>query len=252
MIMRSGLAVTLLVLSACSGLGGGAGSQFVGRTFLSTEVTGHTLADSTRLQLAFPEAGKLTAQAGCNHLFGDVSFDGDHMKVAEMGSTTLGCDEARHKQDAWLSAFLKAGPKFTVNGDELVLTGETETIKLVDKSASQPDKPLQGTKWMVQSLVDGQSAGSVPQGTPAFLRFDGETVTGDAGCNQLSGKAVQTPGAITFSDLKTTKKACAGDGAAVEAAMLGALSGQVTAKIDGDLLELRNANGKGLQLRAAP
>jgi len=134
-------------------------------------------------------------------------------------------------------------------GDELVLTGGTEVIKFVDQKVDRPDKPLQGTLWTVQSLLDGQSAASVPQGTQAFLRFEGDTVTGDDGCNQLSGKAVQCPATITFSEIATTKKACAQDRAALEAATLATLDGEVTVKIDGDVLELRNANGKGLRLR---
>jgi heat shock protein HslJ len=250
MTTRFALAATLLLLSACAG-GSGAGSGLVGRTFLSTEVTGHTLVADTRLDLAFPESGKLTVHAGCNQLFGDVSFDGGHLKVSELGSTDMGCDEARNNQDNWVAAFLRAGPTFALKGDELVLAGGAEVIRFVDRKAAQPDQPLQGTPWVVESLLDGQSAGSVPAGAQAFLQFGGDTVTGNTGCNQLSGKAVHGPATITFADVVTTKKACAQGRAALEAAVLATLNGQVTTKIDSDRLELRTANGRGLQLRAA-
>jgi len=249
MIRRSALAIVLL-LSACARFGGGEGSDLAGRTFLATEVTGHTLVPGTQLQLSFPERGKLAANAGCNQMSGAVSFDGDRLKVTEMGSTAMGCDEARHDQDAWLAEFLGTGPKFALNGEQLVLTGERETITFVDRKVAQPDQPLQGPRWVVESLLDGQTASSVPAGTQAFLHFSEDTVTGDAGCNEVSGTAVQRPNTIVFANLVTTDRACPGDRGALEAAVLATISGEVTMKIDSDRLELRNANGKGLQLRA--
>lgn len=246
-------AVTLLLLlSACAGgASSGDGSRLAGRTFLSTAVMGHALVDGTRIQLEFPEEDKLTARAGCNHLFGEVSFEGDRMKVSGMGGTDMGCERPRMDQDQWLTGFLQAGPKIALNGDELVLSGDNAVIKLLDRKAAQPDKQLQGTRWVLESLIDGQSAGSVPQNVETFLQFEGDRVTGNAGCNQLGGKAVQEPGSITFSDIVTTRKACSGDPGRVEEAVLAVLAGKVAAKIDGDVLEFKHPNGKGLQLRSA-
>ncbi len=221
----------------------------VGQVFVSTEVTGRVMVAGTQIQLAFPERGKLTMLAGCNHLFGDVSFDGDRLTVSEVGSTAMGCDEARHEQDNWLTAFLKAGPKYALNGDELVLTGDTEEIKFVDRKVARPDQPLLGTRWVVQSLLDGQAASSVPQGAQAFLQFGGDTVTGNDGCDELSGKVVHRAGTIVFSNVVKSELTCTGDRGALQAAVLATLNGEVTVKIDSDQMELRNAGGKGLQLR---
>jgi heat shock protein HslJ len=241
-----------LLLSACAGMGsGGGGAPLAGRAFLSTAVTGHTLVEGTRLELSFPEEGKLSARAGCNQLFGDVSFDGDRMKVSELGSTDMGCEQARMDQDQWFAGFLKAGPKFALTGDELVLTGDKEMIKFLDREKAQPDRPLVGIRWVLESLIDGQAVSSVPQGVEAFLEFEGDRVTGNAGCNQLSGKAVQSPGAITFSSVVTTKMACMGDRGSVEGVVLGVLDGKVAMRIDADLLELKHPSGTGLQYRSA-
>jgi heat shock protein HslJ len=122
--------------------------MLVGRTFLSTCVTGRTLAAYTRLHLAFPEKGKLTVHAGCNRIFGDVRIDGDRLKVCGLGSTAIGCDVARNKQDDWLKAFLRAGPAFALNGDELVLIGATEVIKFVDHEVERLSKPVPCTRQM--------------------------------------------------------------------------------------------------------
>ncbi|GAA3456177.1 META domain-containing protein [Dactylosporangium matsuzakiense] len=247
---RIALAAILVLLSACGGGGSGAGAGLAGRTFLSTEVTGHTLVAGTRLEVGFPQDGKLTAQAGCNHLFGDVSFGGGRLQVSGIGTTDMGCEQARGEQDTWLVHFLSAGPSFTLTGDELVLTGAAETIRLVDRRAARPDRALQGTRWVVESVLDGSTAGSVPAGAEAYLQFDGERVTGDGGCNRLSGRAVPGPDTVTFSDVRFTLIACADDRNTLDEAVLATLSGVVTVKIDGDRLELRAADGKGLQLRA--
>jgi heat shock protein HslJ len=154
-------------------------------------------------------------------------------------------------QDTWLSGFLSAGPKAALSGDTLVLTGDNVVIKFVDREKAQPDKPLQGTRWVLESLIDGQAVSSVPQGVEAFLQFEGDTVSGDDGCNRMSGKAVQGPGKITFSDIVTTNMACVGDRGSVEGMVLGVLDGEVAMRIDGDLLELKHPKGTGLQLRSA-
>ncbi|HEX6682903.1 MAG TPA: META domain-containing protein [Candidatus Limnocylindrales bacterium] len=249
--------VALLLLSACAsghepgGSPAGDGAELLGRTFLSTEVSGHSLAPQTRIMLSFPEKGKITANAGCNHLFGEVVFEGDRMKVSDMGGTDMACEQALMAQDQWLTGFLQTGPRNVLFGDELTLTGDGAVLKLVDRKVVEPDQSLLGTRWVVESVITGQSAGSVPAGAEAFLEFDGDRVVGNTGCNSLNGQALHGPGKVVISDIVTTKKACGGDIDALEAAVLAALEGQVTVKVDADRLELLNANGKGLQLRSA-
>lgn len=252
-IARIALVAALLPVSACAAQGGGGQDPGVtGRTFVSTEVTGRTLVPGTRLELSFPHKGKFRVRAGCNQLGGDVSFDGDRMKVTGQGMTLVGCDPARSEQDTWVRAFLESGPRFALNGDELVLTGGAggaEVVKLIDKQANAQDKPLPGTHWVLESLISGQTASSVPRGAHAFLQFGTDTVTGSTGCNTLNGKAVQSGETITFSEIATTWKACADQHATMEKTILAVVSGQVLYSIDGDVLWLRHPGGNSLMLR---
>lgn len=145
-MMRSVLAVSALFLAGCAG-GGGVGSpqpepELVGRTFLSTSVTGYTLASSSQITLSFPEKGKLSANAGCNHLFGNVEFDGDRMKVSDMGGTDMGCEQQLMDQDDWFIRFMTAGPTYSLTGDELVLKGDGTEIKLMDREVAEDRKSV--------------------------------------------------------------------------------------------------------------
>lgn len=263
MMARSVLAaVSLVVLAGCAGQGPGSGpgpgsgdrpddgSRLLGRTFLSTSVKGHSLVAETRISLSFPEPGKIAARAGCNSLFGQVGFESDKLAVSGMGGTEMGCEPALHDQDKWLMEFLTAGPVWALAGDELVLTlGETE-MTLLDREVADPDRPLTGARWQVESLLQGESVSSVPVGAEAFLEFreDGK-VLGNTGCNNLSGGYTREDGSITFTPIVTTKKACADDVNALERAVLEVLEGTVTAEITADRLELVHPGGSGLHLR---
>lgn len=64
-----------------------------------------------------------------------------------------------------------------------------------------------GTTW----VLDGGSAGATPAATHAItLRFDGDRVSGSAGCNDFAGKLTATgPGAFNLGPLRVTRRACA-------------------------------------------
>jgi heat shock protein HslJ len=224
-----------------------------GRTFLSTAVTEHgrvrPLVPGTRLRLAFQD-GDVRAYAGCNHLTGRVRVDGGRLAVDRFATTAMACDPLRQEQDAWLARFLAAEPTWRLDGDDLVLgNGDTE-IRLIDRSVAEPDRPLQGTRWVVDAVVGNQSATSVPAGTEAYLTFGDDRVEGFTGCNQFGGTATERDGQITFSELAVTRMACSDEIMRLESAILSVLDGTVDASIEGDRLTLTHPDGLGLRLRA--
>ena len=132
-----------------------------GREFLSTAVTEHgrirPLVPGTRLRLAF-EDGDVRAYAGCNHLTGRALVDGRRLAVERFASTDMACDPVRQEQDAWLASFLAAGPTWRLDGDDLVLGGGGTEIRLTDRSVAEPDRPLRGTRWVVDAVIGNQAA----------------------------------------------------------------------------------------------
>lgn len=253
-MMKRFALILALSLTACSGEIAGEGVEgpvVTGRTFQSTEVTGRSLAEGTKITLTFPEAAKISANAGCNHLFGKVVFEGDRMVVTEMGGTDMGCDQARHDQDKWLTGFLQAKPRWSQNGDTLKLTGEGQAITLTDRKVTEPDKALEGNRWVVDTLIDGQTASSVPAGAEAYMQFERDKMTGNNGCNHMGGVVAHSPGKVTITDVVSTKMACEGARGELEKFVMDVLNGgPLDTKVTGDYLELKNAKGKGLRLKA--
>jgi heat shock protein HslJ len=270
--MRTKTTTTLLLLALLIGAGacgrgqvsqGGAagpdgGEQPWGRTFLSTSVTENgqpkALVAGTRITLNFVADGhRLGAQAGCNQMGGPASFEGGRLVVGDMATTEMGCDPPRHAQDEWLARFLTSRPQWSRSGSTLTLEGGTTRIVLEDREVADPDRPLQGTKWVVDTIVDRDAASSVPAGVEAHLTFeDGNRFGGNTSCNGMGGNSVvhEDSSTITFSEVITTKMACDDDRMRVERAVFATLDGDVAYRIDADALRLDGPGGHGLRLRA--
>jgi heat shock protein HslJ len=78
-------------------------------------------------------------------------------------------------------------------------------------------------------------------------------VTFNTGCNEGGGRYVVDGPRIHFSDLVTTKRACDGDAAQLEAAVMATLNGEPVWSLDENSLILRVANGeRGLGLTGTP
>lgn len=243
----------LAVVSSACGAGNrvDAGGQIWGRTFVSTVITegGHTyqLVRGTRIRLTFNRA-ELAANAGCNHLSGRVDIEGERLIATNLGSTHMGCANDLNGQDAWLAKVLTARPTWQLDGANLVLRDAGTEIRLVDSRADAPDRPLQGTRWTVESTVDGPAVASVPDG--AYVVFHDDRIEGFTGCNTFVGTATQRGNAITVSGLTITKVSCHGEFGRLEAAVVAVLDGEMTARVESDRLVLSHPSGRGLHLRA--
>ena len=235
-----------------------AGGEPWGRTFLSTSVTENgqprPLVAGTRITLTFMEDGhRLGAQAGCNSMGGQASFTGGRMIVGDLSTTEMGCDPPRHAQDEWLARFLTSRPEWSRSDETLTLDNGTTRIVLEDKKVADPDRPLRGTKWVVDTIIEGDSASSVPAGEAYVVFEDGDHFQGNTGCNGMGGNSVvhEDSSKITFSEVISTKMACNDDRMRLERAVLGTLKGDVDYRIDAAFLRLDAPNGHGLRLRAA-
>lgn len=250
--------VAAVLLVACTGgaspgasepPGGDESGAIDGRTFLSTVIVGRALVPGSQVRLSF-EDGRIGANAGCNSMSGSYAVDGGRLVVGALATTEMGCDPALMDQDGWLGGFLD-GASIALAGEMLTLAKDGVTLTLLDRVVADPDRPLAGTRWVVDGLVSGDAVSSVPAGVVATLVFADGEVAVEAGCNSGGGSAEIAETTITFGPLALTEMACGPDAMAVEQAVTSVLAGTVDYTIEADSLTLAGA-GAGLLLRAAP
>jgi heat shock protein HslJ len=251
LVLAVAAVVTILAGAACSAAGGGASPA--GRQFLSLGVTDggvpRQLVAGTRIRLGF-DATSMSASAGCNTIGGTYRIEGGRLVVDAAGMTEMGCDQARHDQDDWLSTFLSSKPAVSLVGSDLTLDGGRTVVRLLSREVAEPDANITGPTWTVVSIITGDAVSSVPQGVNATLAFGADgTVAVNTGCNQGNGTWKATGTGIDISNVILTKKACAGPEGALESAVMVVLHEGVAARIDADMLTLQSGAG-GLQLQA--
>lgn len=246
---------TALVLVACGSSGsdvqaGGGPGDLDDRTFLSRSVEGHELLAGTQVRLTFSE-GRLGAQAGCNHLSAPYRLDGGALDVSGegMAMTDMGCDPARHAQDEWLAEFLGSSPRADLDGDELVLTSPTATVRLLDREVADPDRALVGTLWQVDTVLTGDAASSVPDAATVTFQLPEPGVFRIAaeGCTSATGSASVDGSMITFGDFNLDAIGCPPPWAEVVEVLR---SGEVGYSVEADRLTLE-AGSLGFSAREA-
>jgi heat shock protein HslJ len=243
--------LALLLISACSSAGGGSGAPSAsldGRTFLSSGVTAHALVPESTVRLQF-EGGRIGGGAGCNQISGPYAIVDRRLTLGQVAMTAMGCEQPLMDQDSWLVSFL-GGAKVTLAGDTLTLVNGDVTMTLTDRTVADPDRPLEGTRWVVDGIVTGDAVSSVPAGVTAVLTIAGGKLALEAGCNVGGGSVTVNPATMTVGPLMLTKKACEPGPSMVESAVLDVLTGDVAYTIEADRLTLTNG-GNGLTLRAA-
>ncbi|MEE2031192.1 META domain-containing protein [Rhodococcus chondri] len=256
--------LTVLVLAgltAACGDGSGAppafgtASDLVGRTFVSTTVTGAPIPGDGPLIMEFPEPGRIAATAGCNHAIGAVDLAEGIVTAGDLAMTLMACPPPRDGADRWLSALFASHPRWSLDGDVLTLDRGAGSISLTDKKVVDPDRPLIGTEWALTSLRTASAIvtpGTQAQ-TPTLTVAEDGAVYGSTGCNRFRGHAQITDTAITFGPLATTRAACPNpESADVERHVLGVLAGETTYAIDAATLTVTAADGiTGIEFTAS-
>ena len=239
-----------LALSGCTGL---PGPTLDGTEWLSIAVTedgaDRPLVEGTQIRLSFSD-GQLGASAGCNTMGGAYRIESGLLVFEGGGMTEMGCDEERHAQDDWLVGFLGSQPSVAQEADKLTLTSNGTVISLQDSEVADPDLPLTGTTWTVDSIISGDAVSSIPGDAVATLVFaDDGRIEVDTGCNIGGGTYELTDGTMRISEVITTLRACEGAVAQLESAVMAVLNaGELDYAIDAGSLTLM-AGDQGLGLR---
>jgi heat shock protein HslJ len=250
------LAALSALMAACGGSSARSGGSSpappspASHTYESTAVTGLDL-HGAGVTLAFGDNGNLSANAGCNTMSGRYSIaDGRLVVDGPLASTLMGCP-GRDNNDAALSDFLTSRPSLMLKGDTLTLAGASVSMTLVDRAVAHPAKPLAGTKWVADTLYDGDTVSSAIDHTSTTLQIDGSKATGKIGCNSYGADVVSTATTLSFTDFLSTRIACPfSDTGSRLSAMLGG-DRPVRYSIEGDQLTLTGPNGEGIGFHAS-
>lgn len=250
------LVAAALFFAACTGTGGGPASPspsptpaaLDGRTFLSTTVTGHDLVPGSTVRLSF-DAGQLSVNAGCNQMGGAFQVVDGRLRVGSMMTTDMGCAAPLMAQDGWVGSFL-GDATVALAGDTLTLTNGDTTMTLTEREVADPDRPLEGTRWVLDGITTGDAVSSVPAGVTAALTIANGRMDVEAGCNRGGAAVSSNASTLSIGPMALTKMACPGDAMAVEGAMTSVLSGDVAYAIEADVLTITDGPN-GLTFRAA-
>jgi heat shock protein HslJ len=228
----------------------------VGRSFISTAVSGTEIPGGGPLVLDFPEAGRIAATAGCNRMFGSVELTDGKLVAGQLASTLMACPPPRDGADKWVSDLLSGSPQWSLEGDTLTLASGSTTVTLTDKKVVDPDRPVTGTRWVLTELVtaDAVSTSAALEAAAPTLTIGADgAVSGTTGCNSFTGTAQVGEGTISFGPLAVTEMACGGPELdEIQTQVLAVLSGQATVAVDGASMRITAADGtSGLGYTAA-
>jgi heat shock protein HslJ len=202
--------------------------------------------DDYRITLIF--TGDEIGGQACNHYGGDYQLSADGtLRLGVMSMTEMACAEPMMTAEAAYHAALNEVRSVARAGDVLTLSGEgTELV--FELLPPVPDAALQGTRWVLESLVSGDAVSSVQGDAWLVLEPDG-TMTGSTGCRDLSGRYVVRGDQVAWTDLRADGE-CGARLEQQDRAVLGVLE-QPIVTVEGDRLTLMLPNGEGLAFRAA-
>ncbi len=227
------------------------------RSFTGDDVTGHELVAGTSVTLGF-DGDRLSAGAGCNTTSAGYRLDAARLVVEGPGmSTLIGCPPELEAQDQWLNGFLADGPQLALRGDDLTLTSADGDTSMTLSDGGRTASPLVGTTWTLTSVLDGDTASSIPTGVePPTIRI-GEDGMAELflGCNRGGAAAGTTTteqgDVLTFGPIRTTRMAGAEPAAGLETTVLKVLESDPTYMITGDTMVLTAVDGTVLEYVAA-
>lgn len=205
----------------------------------------------TEITATFSEDGRMGGSSGCNNYAASYEVAGDRMTIGQVASTMMMCPEPIMEQESAYLTALEWVAAFNIQGRTLELT-DIEGKIMMAFDAVEPT-PLVDTPWQVSSYNNGRGGLTSPLvGTEITAVFgqDGQ-VTGSTGCNnyfsayEADESGGLGAGTISIGSVAATRMMCDQPEGIMdqESEYLAALESAATYQIEGDTLELLNAEG---------
>jgi heat shock protein HslJ len=201
------------------------------------------------------ESGRLGGSAGCNGYGGPYQVEGDQLTVGELARTLMYCQDPAglmDQEDGFLEALATVARYRTTAGRLELLDGAGQVVLALVPPPPTPAAALEGTEWVLTTLLDGAAAASILDGTEITLRLEQGRAAGTAGCNSYGGSYNRQGDALEIGALVRTEMFCQDPAGLMEQEdhYLDLLQRATSLELDGDQLTLRAPDGTGLVFRA--
>jgi heat shock protein HslJ len=228
------LATVQPLLAADSALGG--------TNWVVSTLNGQLPLAGSSLTLQLGEDGAATGSDGCNRFTTTYTASRSTISFEPAATTMMACPEAVATQAANYMTALTTANRYQLRGGQLVLLDGTTVLATF--VAAKED--LAGTTWLVTGYNNGREAVVSPLlGADIIINLDdANLISGNAGCNDFFAQIQTSNGAIEISGVGATRRLCSTPAGVMEqeAEFFAALESAATYTIDGDFIELRNAD----------
>ncbi|MFE2376258.1 META domain-containing protein [Streptomyces sp. NPDC059398] len=126
----------------------------------------------------------------------------------------------------------------------------TEKGSAGSSSPAEPDVPLAGTGWTVDSVSSGGTLRKAPAG--AGITFEKGRVNASSGCNHFSAPVTVKDDTVTVGAATSTLIGCPKNLRSYETALRKTLTGKLAVHIGGGKLTLRTEKGDSMTLSRKP
>lgn len=218
-----------------------------GHVFLLVSADGFTPATGTTVRLSF-DGRHFGLHAGCNHVDGAFSIDGDELVIGSFAMTEIGCPPPLQDQDQFLLEFLMSRPKLRLDDDQLTLLSERARLIFLDREVADPDRELAGTLWTIDTFINGDAASNIPLPSSPTILFDAAGVVSvDTTCHSGTGGFEVAGDSIVLSGMVYTEEQCPAGQTTADGFIRELMrDGEVSFEIEGPRLTLmRGGNGLG-------
>jgi heat shock protein HslJ len=190
---------------------------------------------------------QLTGTAFCTGFGGRYRLDGERVVIDDLAQTDMACLDpgVMEGEAAFMGVLNASGTRFTRTAGELVLENGTGRLRFRPQTPV-PTAQLVGTRWVLDTLIDGQVASSTVGARAELQLSDDATFTAGTGCRRLSG-TWRTAGDTVYLDYEWPAAGCQRDVERQEQQVIAVLGTGFQATVDGDRLTLTSSRG-GLAL----
>jgi len=239
-----GLVVSLLAASGWPTMAASADSPpLKGTAWILASLGGRTPPAEVTATARF-DGSRVEGTNGCNRYTAPVVIQGTKVEISPKAATTnMACPPDIMKlADAFMTALVSAR-SYRIGSHQLELLGADATVLATFSAQSQS---LAGTSWRVTGINNGKEAvvSLVPDSSVTMKFATGGKVAGSGGCNNYTTTYTQAGGKFSLASAAATRRMCFAAGVMEqEHAFFKALETAATARIEGNQLELRTADG---------